>query len=84
MLAGQGLATGFANWPAGGAVVALAGAGLAWLHRILATIRFRQSFTSAVFHPLGVAVFLVIQWVALARKLLGLRTSWRGRSLAPQ
>ena len=84
VLAGQGLATGFADWPAGGAVVALAGAGLAWLPRILATIRFRQSFTSAVFHPLGVAVFLVIQWVALARKLLGLRTSWRGRSLAPQ
>ena len=26
----------------------------------------------------------LIQWVALARKLLGLRTSWRGRSLAPQ
>jgi hypothetical protein len=39
---------------------------------------------SAVCHPLGVAVFLAIQWVALARKLLGLQTAWRGRSLVPQ
>jgi hypothetical protein len=35
-------------------------------------------------HPLGIAVFLAIQWVALGRRLLGLQTSWRGRSLAPQ
>jgi hypothetical protein len=35
-------------------------------------------------HPLGILVFLAIQWVALVRRLLGLQTSWRGRSLAPQ
>jgi hypothetical protein len=35
-------------------------------------------------HPVGIAVFLAIQWVALGRRLLGLQTSWRGRSLTPQ
>jgi hypothetical protein len=29
-------------------------------------------------------VFLAIQWTALVRKSLGLKTAWRGRSLAPQ
>ena len=47
-------------------------------------VRFGQSFSSAVFHPLGILVFLAIQWFALVRRLLGLKTSWRGRSLAPQ
>jgi hypothetical protein len=26
----------------------------------------------------------VIQWVALVRRLLGLKTAWRGRPLTPQ
>ena len=84
VLAGWGLATGFAAWPTGAAAVALAAAVLAYVPRILDAIRFRQSLTSALVHPLGVAVFLAIQWVALVRKTLGLKTAWRGRSLAPQ
>ncbi|MFM7136072.1 MAG: glycosyltransferase family 2 protein, partial [Planctomycetota bacterium] len=84
LLAAWGLLTGFAGWPTGTAIVALAAAVLAYLPRVCDAIRFRQSFTSAAFHPLGVAVFLAIQWVALVRKALGLKTAWRGRSLAPQ
>ena len=84
LLAAWGLATGFAGWPTGGAAVAWVAAVLAYLPRFCDAIRFRQSFTSAAFHPLGVGVFLAIQWVALARKTLGLKTAWRGRSLVPQ
>jgi hypothetical protein len=84
LLAGQGLLTSFAGWPAGAGVVAVAAAALAYLPRLLDAVRFRQSLVSAAVHPLGVSVFLVIQWVALVRKLLGLKTTWRGRSLAPQ
>jgi hypothetical protein len=84
LLAGWGLATGFAGWPTGAAAVTLAAAALAYVPRILDAVRFRQSITSALVHPLGVAVFLAIQWVALVRKTLGLKTAWRGRSLAPQ
>jgi len=64
--------------------VAVAAAALAWLPRLLEAARFRQSLASAAAHPLGVAVFLAIQWAALVRKLLGLKTAWRGRPLAPQ
>ena len=84
LFAGWGLATGFVGWPTGTAAVTLAAAALAYLPRVLDAVRFRQSITSALVHPLGVAVFLAIQWVALIRKTLGLKTAWRGRSLAPQ
>jgi hypothetical protein len=83
-LVGLGLATGWHAWPRWAIAAAVAAAVLAWLPRFLEAFRFRQSPTSALFHPLGVAVFLAIQWIALARKLLGLRTAWRGRSLVPQ
>ena len=84
VLAGYGLATRFDGWPAGGGLVAVTAAAVAYLPRLLDAIRFRQSLSSVVFQPLAVAVFLAIQWVALARKALGLQTTWRGRSLAPQ
>jgi len=83
-LVGLGLATGWQGWPRWAIGAAVTATALAWLPRLLEAVRFRQSLVSAVFHPLGVAVFLAIQWVALARKLLGLQTAWRGRSLVPQ
>ena len=44
---------------------------------------FSSRFLPAL-HPVAVATFLAIQWTALARKVLGVQTSWRGRRLAPQ
>ena len=72
---------GHGGWPV---AVAATAAVLAWLPRLVEAARFRQSFTSALAHPLGIVTFLVIQWTALVRRGLGLQTSWRGRSLAPQ
>ena len=83
-LVGLGLATRWQGWPTWAIAAACIGMVLAWLPRVLTAARFGQSFSSAVFHPLGILVFLAIQWFALARRLLGLKTSWRGRSLAPQ
>jgi len=84
VLVGWGLATGWQDWPSWAVPVALVAVALSSLPRILEATRFRQSFTSVLAHPLGIAVFLAIQWVALERRLLGLQTSWRGRSLSPQ
>lgn len=84
VLVAVGLATGWQGWARLMPPVAIAAACLAWLPRLLEAARFRQSLTSAIAHPIGVAVFLAIQWTSLARKILGLRTSWRGRSIAPQ
>jgi hypothetical protein len=84
VLAGWGLSTGWQGWPAWAVALACSAVGLSALPRILEAVRFRQSLTSVLSHPLGILVFLAIQWVALVRRLLGLQTSWRGRSLAPQ
>ena len=79
-----GLATGWSGWPWWAVPVAVAAAGAAFLPRVLEAVRFRQSVASAALHPLAIVVFLAIQWTALVRKLLGLKTAWRGRALAPQ
>jgi len=83
-LVAWGLATGWQGFPPWAIPVAGVAAGLAWLPRLLDAMRFRQSLASVVVHPVAVAVFLAIQWVALGRRQLGLKTSWRGRPLAPQ
>jgi hypothetical protein len=79
-----GVAVGWSGWPAWGVAACCLAVVLSLLPRFIEAVRFGQSFSSSAAHPLGVAVFLSIQWIALARRLLGLRTSWRGRPLAPQ
>jgi hypothetical protein len=83
-LVAWGLTTRWSGWPAWAVPVACIAVLLAYLPRFLEALRFRQSLTSVIAHPLGIAMFLAIQWVSLVRRLLGLQTSWRGRSLTPQ
>jgi hypothetical protein len=84
VLAAWGVATAWQGWPRWAIAVASVAAVLAFVPRLLDAVRFRQGIASGLLQPLGVALFLVIQWAALGRKLLGLKTSWRGRPLAPQ
>ena len=84
VLAATGLMTNWRAWPAWTIAATLCACCLALLPRLAEAMRFGQSFTSALAQPLAIAVFLAIQWYALARKLLGLKTSWRGRPLAMQ
>ncbi len=53
---------------------------LAYLPRIIGTIRCRESIFGALLHPVSISLLLAIQWFALMRSTLGLSTSWRGRS----
>lgn len=66
--------------PPGARLVAGAAALVAWLPRFAAAARYRQSWTGASLHPLGVALLLVVQWQAAARSLAGRPASWKGRS----
>lgn len=52
---------------------------LAWYPRIACAVRFRQPWLGVVLHPVSVAGFTALQWVALAMSLLRIRTAWRGR-----
>lgn len=54
------------------------------LPRVLAAERFQQYRWSALFHPFGVMVFLVIQWLALFRKFCGRPARWKERTYQPQ
>jgi hypothetical protein len=61
-------------------VMALAAATMAYLPRLPAAWRFRQSWLGALLHPLGVALLLAIQWHALARAMTGRPAAWKGRN----
>jgi len=52
---------------------------ISFLPRLVACGLFQQSSLGACVHPLGVAWFVALQWIALIRKQFGLTTVWRGR-----
>jgi len=47
---------------------------------IVCAARYRQSWLSVIFRPVGIVVMLLLQWLALLRKLLGIRSSWKDRA----
>ena len=49
-------------------------------HRYYGRRPMFAQYVSALFHPIGVLLFLVIQWQSLLRRFTGQRSSWRGRS----
>lgn len=53
---------------------------LSYLPRLLNAARFKQSVPSALLHPLGVLLLLVLQWYALARRVLRKPATWKSRS----
>ncbi len=55
-------------------------AAAAWLPRILATGSFHQDRRSALLHPFGILVLLLIQWYALIRQLLNRPVTWKSRA----
>jgi len=52
---------------------------MGWIPRFLAQRTFRQSLLGALAHPVSVLWFVVLQWRALIRSLLRIKTPWRGR-----
>lgn len=52
--------------------------------RLVLAARFRQSWWSALLHPVGIAALLVVQWAALLRRARGRPATWRGRAYEPQ
>jgi hypothetical protein len=62
--------------PAGAAVIA------AYLPRWMGAFRFGQPWGSAWLHPFAICLFLIIQWSAFFRWLLGRPASWKGRHYA--
>ena len=68
------------GWPTSVWIVFGVAVALAYLPRWIGVFRFRQPVASAWLHPLGVLVFLTLQWFALLRWVLGRPADWKGRA----
>jgi Glycosyl transferase family 2 len=64
-------------WSIGAALTACV---LSYWPRLAAAFDYQQSWLGALLHPIGVLLFLVIQWSALLRKLLGRPAKWKDRA----
>ena len=69
----------FAGWSWFAMALLLTASVIAFIPRWKACKLFQQSYLGAWLHPLGVACFVALQWVALLRQQFGLTTVWRGR-----
>ena len=58
----------------------LAALAASFIPRLISVWKYRQSLYSALLHPLGVTVLLVLQWYAFLRKLAGQRVTWKERA----
>jgi hypothetical protein len=58
----------------------LAALAASFVPRLLSVWKYRQSLLSALLHPLGVTLLLVLQWYALLRKLAGQQVTWKERA----
>ncbi len=63
----------------GATVLAALATAMSYAGRAACAVRFRASALGVVFHPLGVAVLIAIQWWARIRETIGVRTAWKGR-----
>jgi Glycosyl transferase family 2 len=64
------------RWPA----LILTALVASFLPRVFSVWKYRQSLFSALLHPAGVAVLLVLEWSALVRKLAGQTVTWKERA----
>ena len=51
-----------------------------FLPRLFSVWKYRQPVASALLHPLGVALLLVLQWYSLLGKMAGQRVTWKERA----
>lgn len=59
--------------------LALLATGLTLATRLVLAVRFRQSLSGALLHPVGVALLVGIQWFARWRRSTGRAVTWRDR-----
>jgi hypothetical protein len=69
-----------ASYSHGARSLILATLAASFIPRLLSVWKYRQSLFSALLHPLGVTVLLLIQWYALLRKIAGQQVTWKERA----
>jgi Glycosyl transferase family 2 len=74
------LAVAPASYSAHERVLIFVSVAASFVPRILSVWKYRQSLLSALLHPLGVTLLLVLEWCALIRKLAGQPVTWKERA----
>jgi hypothetical protein len=69
-----------ASYSHGARSLILAALAASFIPRLLSVWKYRQSLFSALLHPLGVTVLLLVQWYALLRKIAGQQVIWKERA----
>jgi glycosyltransferase involved in cell wall biosynthesis len=69
-----------ASYSHGARSLILAALAASFIPRLISVWKYRQSLYSALLHPLGVTVLLLLQWYAFLRKLAGQRVTWKERA----
>lgn len=69
-----------ASYGQGARSLILAALAASFIPRLLSVWKYRQSLYSALVHPLGVSVLLLLQWYALLRKIAGQQVTWKERA----
>ena len=62
---------------------AIIGTVAAFLPRLIAVVRFRQSIIGALLHPFGICALVAIQWFAFFRSLRKRPAIWKSREYFP-
>ena len=71
----------FYGWPVAAIVILCLATIASFIPRSLAAKQFKQPWLGVVLNPIAVALFVALQWWALARKSLGVKpVLWRGRA----
>jgi hypothetical protein len=80
LLLALSLAVAPASYSTHARTLILAALAASFVPRLLSVWKYRQSLLSALLHPLGVTLLLVLQWYALLRKLAGQQVTWKERA----
>jgi hypothetical protein len=60
----------------------LVAASLSYIPRLMTAVRYDRAWASVPWFPLGVLLFVALQWLAWGRHLCGAGSQWRGRAYA--
>ncbi len=70
----------FYGWPTVASVVLAVASLLSFVPRLLIALRLRQSWLGVLLHPVAVAIFVAVQWIAFVRANCGWgEVAWKGR-----
>jgi hypothetical protein len=61
---------------------AMAATACSYYPRLAGMVRFRQPVLAVLLHPVGIVVYLAIQWYALLCRALGRPSRWKGRAVS--